>query len=245
MDAMSQRCKQLGSCPFHRKSNGLVDLICPFSASCRNAEFEQYVETRTIANGEPLFRAGDKFKGIYILQAGTFKQILESCAESQIVDFRYPGDVLGISAFCRGRYPYTAQALEQSHVCYINTPSLEVMLPHREIIAAISQRLRHVQLASVMLRQQNAEQRVIHFIFDVALSLGFNLKHKIRLRLPMSRKDIANYLGLVVETVSRVLQRLQTEGLITAHGRTLELLDSQQLMRRLLFKPEPWLFPLE
>lgn len=210
---------------------------CPFRAVCEHADSPQggvAVELCNVPRGQPLFSAGDHFHGVYLLHSGAFKNlaVLEG-QESQVVDFRLPGDVLGIAAMGSGRYPFTAEALEASHLCRISIELGEQRCLHPDLIVTMSRQLQRIQWASVMLRTQNAEQRVIHFLLDVARSMHPDSRPPGEMRLPMSRKDIANYLGVAVETVSRALHRLQDEGLLTTSGRKLMFHDRSGLAQRL------------
>lgn len=235
---MKHYCTQASICPFKDWKGGRSGRLCPFSVACSRAGDRDGITQVQLGVGSRLFASGDPFEGIYILQSGALKTLAElPDHEEQIIDFRFPGDVLGLSSLYASSYGNTASALENSRLCHITIECLEQLLPRHEILEVFSRQLRHVHQSFVMVRKQNAEQRIVHFILDVALSLGFNLNNRIRLRLPMPRKDIANYLGLVVETVSRSLHRLQSEGLIAAHGRNLELLDCQLLLQRLVTRP--------
>ena len=210
---------------------------CPFLAVCEQGSREGSgvsVDLCHIPRGQPLFEAGDDFHGVYLLHSGAFKNLaVLKGQEGQIVDFRLPGDVLGMAAMGSGRYPFTAQALEASTLCRVSVPVGGQQFLHPDLIVTMSRQLQRIQWASVMLRTQNAEQRVIHFLLDVARTLYPDGRQKGEMRLPMSRKDIANYLGVAVETVSRALHRLQDEGLLTTSGRRLQFHDRRGLSQRL------------
>lgn len=210
---------------------------CPMRTVCGEGSGLKdalHVEERTIARNQPLFEAGDAFHGIYVLRSGAFKNIaVLDGHEDQVVDFRLPGDVLGMAAMGSGRYPFTALALEPSTLCQLNVETDTGMRLHPDLVTAMSRQLQRIQWASVMLRTQSAEQRVIHFLLDVARAEMPGGGRILEMRLPMSRKDIANYLGVAVETVSRTLHRLQDEGLLSTSGRNMELLDHRGLARRL------------
>lgn len=217
--------------------NGNGAGACPFRSMCEHGSHEAdgvAVDLCHVQRGQALFQAGDRFHGVYLLHEGAFKNlaVLEG-QEAQIVDFRLPGDVLGMAAMGSGRYPFSAQALEASTLCRVDVPVGGQQCLHPDLIVTMSRQLQRIQWASVMLRTQNAEQRVIHFLLDVARSMPPASGHKGGMRLPMSRKDIANYLGVAVETVSRALHRLQDEGLLSTSGRKLTFHDRPGLEQRL------------
>jgi CRP/FNR family transcriptional regulator len=237
------------SCPAGlrpRAGNGKDLTACPFRAVCEHGTGEQgnvSVALCSVQRNHMLFEAGDEFHGVYLLHGGAFKNLaVLDGQENQVVDFRLPGDVLGMAAMGSGRYPFTAQALEPSSLCRVSIEMGEQQCLHPDLIVTMSRQLQRIQWASVMLRTQNAEQRVIHFLLDVARSMQPDARLKGEMKLPMSRKDIANYLGVAVETVSRALHRLQDEGLLSTSGRKMQFHDRRRLAQRLA-GTEPVVYP--
>lgn len=211
---------------------------CPLSTMCDRGTGQVGsfpAEEQNLFRGQPLYSAGEAFRGLYVLRAGAFKNLaIVPGQEDQVVDFRMPGDVLGMAAMGNGHYAFTAVALEPSVVCRIDVDSGEGECLHPDLLATMSRQLQRIQWASVLLRSQNADQRVIHFLLQLSRQLQPSMRQRrLDMRLPMSRKDIANYLGIAVETVSRVLHRLQEERLVSASGRHLSLLDRAVLSQRL------------
>lgn len=192
------------------------------------------VAQHTVARGQTLFESGEPFVGLYVLRSGAFKNVAQLPGqEEQVVDFRMPGDILGMAAMAEQRHPFSAKALENSQVCCLSLESVRGMELHQDLFCAMSVHMRRVQWASVLLRTQNAEQRIIHFLLDIARATQASAEGEVDMRLPMSRKDIANYLGIAVETVSRGLHRLQSDKLLHTSGRNMKLLDTAGLASRL------------
>ncbi len=216
---------------------------CPLSAICEQGVQDTDWDTRLgkapvkyrhINRGEYLFAAGDSFHGLYVLRSGAFKNLaMLDESESQVVDFRLPGDVLGMAALNSGRYPFSALALEPSEVCELSIDSSNHLCLHPDLLATMSRQLQRIQWASVLLRTQSAEQRVIHFLLQVSTHWRPHTDDAVDMKLPMSRKDIANYLGIAVETVSRTLHGLQSDGLLSTSGRNVQLLNCDAMAQRL------------
>ncbi|MFN2309351.1 MAG: Crp/Fnr family transcriptional regulator [Gammaproteobacteria bacterium] len=193
-----------------------------------------HVRRGRIGAGKPLFKAGEPFHGVYAVTAGAIKTVASlDQGRDQVVEFHFPGDTVGLEAVDRGAYSYTAQALTETLVCRVaigpaalgaGQPALQA-----ELLRVIGEQLRHEQSLSILLRQQSAEQRVITFLLSLAGPSIWARTRGVELQLPMSRKDIANYLGIAVETLCRLFRHLQDTGLIESDGRRVRLLEVDAL----------------
>lgn len=189
-----------------------------------------FVRRGRLGHGQILFHAGDTFHGVYAVTAGAVKTYATLRSDPQVVDFFFPGDTVGLDAVDSGVYTYTARALTETLVCRVELSQAESLgdrypVFQSELIRALGEQLRHEQRQSILFRKQSAEQRIATFLLSLA---GASLWTKVRgfdLQLPMARKDIANYLGIAVETLCRLFKRLQDEGLIESDGRLVRLLD--------------------
>ena len=159
---------------------------------------------------------------------------LASTGEEQITGFHLASELVGLAGYDNGNYPLTAKALETTTVCEIPLQQLESLaddLPdlRKQLMRTMGTEIRHDQNMMLLLSKKNAEERVASFLLDISLRYsrrGFSATH---FRLPMSRVDISNYLGLAVETISRVFTRFQKNGLIETQGKEVILLDSDML----------------
>ena len=190
-----------------------------------------FIRRGRLGSGQTLFRAGDPFHGVYAVTSGAIKTyaVLDN-DDSQVVDFHFPGDTVGLEALDRGAYTYTARALSETLVCRVDVDSAHIPAERQqgvqnEMIRALGEQLRHEQSLSILLRKQNAEQRIVTFLLSLAGPSVWAPTRGIDLQLPMSRKDIANYLGIAVETLCRLFKRLQDEAMIDSHGRRIRLLN--------------------
>lgn len=198
---------------------------------------DEIVRTRKpLAAGEMLFHAGMTLKSLYVVRAGALKTYAEDRAgTTQILGFHLPGEVVGFDALSDDKHQCHAEALEPSSVCEIPfTRLLDVAaeLPQlqKHILRLSSRELVRDQQHLAMIGKREAQARVAAFLLSLAERYARLQLPADRLELPMSRADIANYLGLVIETVSRVLTRMAELGVIEVRRRVIRILDAAQLL---------------
>jgi CRP/FNR family transcriptional regulator, anaerobic regulatory protein len=187
---------------------------------------------RRIARGATLYRSGDFFDALYALRSGAFKTLgISGHGDEKITGFHLPGEVLGLGAIHGGRHRFNAVALEDSEICVIPFAQLEQMaqsipaLQHR-LLRVLSSDITRDQGLMLLLGGMTAEQRLAAFLLQLSRRhrrLGFAAN---RFMLRMTREEIGNYLGLSLETVSRMLSRFHREELITVRQREIELTDA-------------------
>ena len=190
---------------------------------------------RSIQKGAILFQQGEPFQSVYAVRTGALKTYtLDSGGEEQITGFHLASELIGLSGYDSGTYPLTAKALETTTVCEIPMSQLDQLandMPdlRRQLMRNMSGEIRHDQKMMMLLSKKNAEERIASFLIDVSerfVRRGFS---QTQFRLSMSRVDISNYLGLAVETVSRVFTRFQKTELIATQGKEITLLNSKVL----------------
>lgn len=192
-------------------------------------------KSRPLKKGDHLFHQGEPFSTVYALRAGTIKTYtLTNEGEEQITGFYFPGELVGMSGFDNEEYPVSAKILETTTVCEIPFERLDELsgqLPElrRQILRTMSKEIRDDQQMMLLLSKKNAEQRVATFL--VKLSSRFKARgySAVNFRLSMSRNEIGNYLGLAVETVSRIFTRFQKMDLIRVDGKEIELTDLEEI----------------
>jgi len=175
---------------------------------------------RPIQKGALLFQQGEPFQSVYAVRTGALKTFtLTASGEEQITGFHLASELVGLSGYDSGTYPLTAKALETTTVCEIPIAQLDQLsneLPElrRQIMRTMSGEIRHDQSMMMLLSKKNAEERIASFLVDISQRFARRGFSHTQFRLSMSRVDISNYLGLAVETVSRVFTRFQKIGLI-------------------------------
>lgn len=187
---------------------------------------------RPIASRERLFAAGTELKALYVVREGSFKTvILSEDGQQQVIGFHLPGELMGLDALGTGRHRCEARALEASGVCEVPLGDLERVaaevpgLQH-QLLRVIGGSMSRDQDHMEMLGRRQASERVLLFVHNMAERYRALGRPDDLLVLSMNREDIANYLGLVIETVSRSFSRLQDDGVIVVRGRQVRILDS-------------------
>lgn len=192
---------------------------------------------RPVKRGESLFRTGDRLSSVYVARDGAFKTVSTSeDGDTQVVGFHLAGELIGLDALGAGVHRCDAVALTQANVCEVpfeqltavaaQVPGLQQQLM-RVIGHSVSRDQDHLQ----MLVRRQANERIALFLLDLCDRLRNIGECGTRFRLPMSREDIAHFLGLALETISRGFTRLQDDAVIAVIGRKVEILDAAELQR--------------
>ena len=186
---------------------------------------------------DTLYRPGDRFSAVYAIRLGTFKTlVLAEDGREQITGYHLAGEVIGLDGVGDDRYTSRAIALEDSEVCVVpfnllDRLAAEVPTLRHNLFRLVSRDLSRDHTMMLLLGSRPAEERLTLFLLDVAeryRARGYSA-HEFVLR--MTREEIASYLGLKLETVSRLFSSLQEEGLLQVQGRAVKLLDVSALNR--------------
>ena len=187
--------------------------------------------SRPLKKGESLFHQGDTFKSVYAVRSGSIKTFsIADDGSEQITGFHLSGELVGLDAINDEIHPCTTMALETTSYCEIPYHQLEDLsgdLPslRHQLLRIMSREMTQEAHLLMLLGKKTAEERLASFL----LSLSGRFKERgfseTEFNLSMSRNDIGNYLGLAVETVSRLFTRFQDQGLLKVHGRFIQLLD--------------------
>lgn len=192
---------------------------------------------RTLARGERLFRIGDPLASVFVARDGAFKTVsLSEDGEEQVVGFHLAGELIGLDALGDGAHRCEAVALESANVCDVPLDQLSAVaaqLPslQQQLLRVIGHSLNRDQDHMEMLVRRQANERIALFLHGLGERFRQIGQSPLAFRLPMSREDVARYLGLALETVSRGFTRLQEDGVIAVHGRRVEILDIAVLER--------------
>ena len=192
---------------------------------------------RPVGRGERLFRLGDPLQAIYVARNGAFKTIsLTEDGEEQVFAFHLPGELIGLDALGSGFHRCEAMALETANVCEVpfeELTSVAAQLPslQHQLMRVIGQSGGRDHDHLEMLVRKQASERIGLFLHSLGERLAHIGQSGTDFKLPMSRQDIARFLGLAIETVSRGFARLQQDGVIATTGRRVEILDNAQLDR--------------
>ncbi|MDA3914808.1 cyclic nucleotide-binding domain-containing protein [Oleiagrimonas sp.] len=214
---------------------------CAFSGVCQVAGYgkPELLELHCLVEhvgpyrtGEYVFRNRDPFRAIYAVRAGTIKTVVVNRdGNEQVLGFFLPGEVVGLDAIYPEHYPCDAIALEPSHFCRFSYPAMTALASREPDVQQHVFRMLSKELgaASLLTGDHSADERMAAFLVDLSAryqARGFSGTH---FRLSMSRGDIANYLRLASETVSRVLGRFREQGILRIVGREVQFVDGDRL----------------
>jgi CRP/FNR family transcriptional regulator len=186
---------------------------------------------RHVRKGDAIFHAGTPFVALYAIRLGSCKSvILTEDGRWQIVGYHMLGDIVGLDGIGTDHHTCTAIALEDSDVCAIRFDRLEKLArTFNSLQHSLHQLLSHdigrSQSMMLTLGSMRTEERLAGFLLDLSKRYrrrGFSSTEFV---LRMTREEIGSYLGMKLETVSRLLSRFQAEGLLQVQGRTVKLCD--------------------
>ncbi|HEY8682683.1 MAG TPA: helix-turn-helix domain-containing protein [Rhodanobacter sp.] len=183
-------------------------------------------------SGEHIFRNGDAFRAIFAVRSGTVKtSTVDKEGREQVLGFYLPGEVIGLNAIYPDHFPCDAMALETAYFCRFSFPAMSALATRMPAVQQHLFRLISKELgsASLLAGDHSADERMAAFLCDLGARYAARGFSDTRFHLSMSRGDIANYLRLAAETVSRVLSRFRVQKLIQIEGRELQLLDPKGL----------------
>lgn len=218
---------------------GFSQLCLPFSLndSELNRLDDIIQRKKPLHKADMLFEAGQPQRCLYAIRTGSFKTFtLTEQGEQQITGFHLPGDIVGFDALSNQLHPSYAEALETAMVCEIPLPNLETLLDQlprlrQQMMRLMSKDIQADQQMMLLLNRKTAEQKLATFLSQLAqryASRGFSGSE---FRLTMTRSDIGNYLGLTVETISRLLSKLDKEQLIQVNGKLISINDKTALSK--------------
>ncbi|MBJ7538230.1 fumarate/nitrate reduction transcriptional regulator Fnr [Marinomonas transparens] len=199
---------------------------------------DQIIERKKpLKKGEVLFRQGQSFDSVYAVRTGTLKTFnITSSGEEQITGFYCPSELLGLSGIDGNVYPVSAKALETTTVCEIPFSHLEDLsaqipsLKH-QIFKVMSRKISDDQQMMVLLGKKNADEKVASFLLNLSNRFKKRGYSATSFRLSMSRGEIGNYLGLAVETVSRVITRFQKNEMIEVDGKEIAIVGLTEMQK--------------
>lgn len=192
---------------------------------------------RPVERGERLFRPGDALSAVYVARDGAFKTVsISEEGEEQVVGFHLPGELIGLDALGAGVHRCEAVALTTANVCEVPFEQLSYVasqLPslQQQLLRIIGQSVGRDQDHVGMLVRRQAGERIALFLHGLSERYRNIGQSPTQFKLPMSRDDIAHYLGLALETVSRGFTRLQDDGVIDVVGRRVEIRSPAELKR--------------
>ena len=194
---------------------------------------------KRLKKGDVLFRDGDAFTALYAIRMGSCKTtVLAEDGREQVAGYHMLGDVIGMDGIATGRHGSQAMALEDSEACLLPFKDLEMLsrsvapLQHN-LHRFLSREISRDHSVMLLLGGMRAEERLAAFLLNLSQRYRERGYSSTEFVLRMSREEIGSYLGLKLETVSRLFSRFQQEGLLQVQGRSIKLLDIATLKQLL------------
>jgi CRP/FNR family transcriptional regulator len=206
-------------------------------AESRRDELDQIIRRRrSLQREEHLFHGGQAFRSVCVVQSGTVKTYqLSSEGDEIVTGFHLPGEMIGLDAIGREKHPEFAVALEESRYCEIPFRDFQKILAESASLNSLMLKLLSSDMAEtrellVVIGRMDARARVAMFLLNMSRRLKRRGEDDMRFRLSMDRRDIANYLSLTIETVSRTLSWMQKQEMLSVRGKQVQLLDLDALL---------------
>ncbi len=217
--------KRCGSCSLHQ-------LCLPTGLGDSDTNrLDGIMTRRRVPRGTVLFRMGDAFTNLYAIRFGHFKtHQLSADGVEQVTGFQMAGELLGMDAISTDQHHCYAVALEDSEVCEIPFEKLERLFSEiptllRHFHRTMSQEITRDQSAMLLLGNMMAEQRFAAFLVNLASRYKARKYSGTSFQLRMSREEIGNYLGLTIESVSRLISRFKKLGCLEVDKREINIID--------------------
>ena len=191
--------------------------------------------SRPLQKGEHLYRQDEIFSSVYAVRSGSVKAYsITDNGQEQVTGFYFPGEILGMDGIAKNKHASSARALETASICEIpfdklGELSLRVPNLQKHFFQLMSQEIAEDQQLLTLLSKNTADQRVATLLLSISARNKRRKLSAANFRLPMSRTDIGNYLGLTVETVSRVLSRCQKMEVLGVDNKEITIINADGL----------------
>lgn len=232
----------------HWNLAGLISAFCVYEIEWLSARYgmrRQELESLRklvrgplrIGRGDTLYRQGDGAGSIYSVASGSFKSLTtDADGREAVADLHFEGDFMGLEALAEMPRSFTAEALTESRVFRLDAAELRKELGRipgleTELLRLMSQAVWKSEQHRLLLHRQVASARLAAFLLYLSECEQRNGRDPGSLHLPMSRGDLAGFLGLATETLSRLLGRFASRNLIRVRGRRIRLTGLQEISR--------------
>lgn len=181
--------------------------------------------------GQHLYRPGDSSHALYAVRSGALKSYcITADGDEQVLGFTLPGELTGMDGLSGGCYSSASVVLETSSICELPFSRLEGLcheIPglHKQMMNVVGREITSDQHMLMLLGKRTAEERLASFLLSLSSRYHMRGLSATEFNLPMSRQDIGNYLGMAIETVSRLFAQFQDRKLLEVHRRQLKILD--------------------
>lgn len=219
------------------KSCSLFQLCLPLGLENEDLDRLEAIIQRAkpLASGTHLFHVGDPFRSIYAIRSGSLKSYtLTNEGEERITGFHLAGELVGLDAISHNEHHCGAVSLETTSICTIPFDQVQALshsVPNlgQQLLRLMSTEILHNQDHLSTLNKKSADQRLATLLISISERYKKRGFSEFEFNLTMSRNDISNYLGLAVETVSRLFTKFQNLSILDTQRKLVKILDMTQL----------------
>lgn len=185
---------------------------------------------KTLQRGDFIYREGDQFKGLLAIKSGSAKLVTnDSHGNEHILNILLPGELLGFDGLSNDKHSCAAIALETMTFCILPADSMEQLIRNfpgltRELFRHSGEKMLEDK-NQLVLSKRPAEERLAYFLISVSERMKRRGFSSSEFKLPLTRQEIGNHLGLALETVCRLLKKFEQDGLITVRNRFIQIKD--------------------
>ncbi len=193
------------------------------------------IRQQPLQPGQHLFRPGDKSHALFAVRSGALKSYcITQDGEEQVLGFTLPGELTGMDGLSGGCYSSASMVLETSSVCELPFGKLENLCNdlsglQKQMLNVVGREITSDQHMLMLLGKRTAEERLASFLLSLSTRYHKRGLSATEFNLPMSRQDIGNYLGLAIETVSRLFASFQERRILGVNRRQIVILDMDSL----------------
>lgn len=226
---MTEFASARASCPDCR----LAGLCLPYGLHTREVkQLASIVKNkRPLQMDDYLYLQGDECQSLYAVKSGSFRRFISNAdGTEQTIGFYLPGELMGLDSLQYGRFTCSTIALETGAVCEVPLSRLNELCAEIPGLQVQMMRILGKEIADdhdkiVLLGHRTAKERTATFLLMLSRRYGALGFSNTAFNLSMRRQDIANFLGLTIETVSRQLAELSKQGIITVKQRGVQIND--------------------
>lgn len=189
---------------------------------------------QSFTKDEIIVKQGSPFEKLFIIHSGAIKTFKTLNGNEQINGIYLPGDIIGLDSVSTKKYNNTVKALADTLVCELKYEELMDLISNNTkvrdmVFTLMSEDICNYQKLVLSYSQKNAEEKLATFIYSLYQRYASRGHTSLNIKLSLSRSDIANYLGLTIETISRILTRMQDLNILTARGKYISIKDLSAL----------------
>jgi len=229
----AQKVVSIDSLRSHCATCSMRTLCLPIGLSEKDlAELETLLGNRIkLKKGDALFHNGSPFTALFAVKLGSLKTtVLSDDGREQVAGYHMAGDLVGLDGMGEDRHACEALALEDSEACVLPFARIEELARHvpalqHNLHRFMSREIERDHRVMLLLGSMRAEERLAAFLLNLSERYHARGYSSTEFVLRMTREEIGSYLGLKLETVSRLFSKFQEEGLVMVAGRSVKIID--------------------